>query len=296
MKTKKRILLFVLLLGTAMSYAQDLLTKLDSIEQGQDLPTLATFKATRISIGHSVETRKKGVLQISSMNRFWNDTVRSSQSFAADKWNARLGLEYGISDRITVGAAYGSGYQSIDAFFKYRWLRQQDTGKKFPFSLTVLQGAVYRNKATEILLGDLAFEDRLGFTTQLLIARKFSPNFSLQLSPTFVHKAEDGLLSGESASRLALGIGGRYKVGPHVSVVSEYYYVPDPITVVETYGAFALGVNWEVSDVMLQFKLTNARNFVEDKFITKTVNNFNFRDGNLHFGFHFTYVIHTQKR
>ncbi|MEM7382600.1 MAG: DUF5777 family beta-barrel protein, partial [Bacteroidota bacterium] len=83
--------------------------------------------------------------------------------------------------------------------------------------------------------------------------------------------------------------------GGHVSVVSEYYYTTNPIESFDTYGPFALGVNWELGDVMLQFMLTNAVNMVEDAFIAQTRNNFNFRNPNLNFGFNATYIIHFKR-
>ena len=88
-----------------------------------------------------------------------------------------------------------------------------------------------------------------------------------------------------------MGFGARYKVGKHVSIAGEYYYVANPIQSINAYNPFALGVNWELSDLMLQFKLTHTPHFVEDAFITRSLRNFNFRDGNLFFGFHATYFI-----
>jgi len=296
MKTK---LFFILLLAIGcapQAVAQDLLSKLSQEQITPEFNTQATFKATRISIGHSVETRKRGVLEISAMNRFWNDPDKSKRSFLADKLNTRIGVEYGVSDRLTIGVGYGTGYRSWDVFAKYRLFFQRDSGKKFPFSITLFQNGVHRNKETFLFLPNQSFEDELAFSTQLLIARKITSNFSLQVAPSYIYRAEDGFLESESTSRFAIGFGGRYKIGKHVSVVSEYYYVPNPFSFVKTYGAFSVGANWEIADVMLQFKLTNARNFVEDKFIVKTANNFNFKDGNLHFGFHATYVIHFFKR
>ncbi|NJN50403.1 MAG: hypothetical protein HC798_04870 [Polaribacter sp.] len=55
------------------------------------------------------------------------------------------------------------------------------------------------------------------------------------------------------------------------------------------------GLNWEVSDLMLQFFITNATNFAEDLYITQTPNNFNFKDPNLHFGVNATFILHTNK-
>ncbi len=142
----------------------------------------------------------------------------------------------------------------------------------------------------------LNFDEKLGFTTQLLIARKISTNFSLQISPSYLHRAADRFLSNVNLNRFAIGFGARYKVGGHVSIVSEYYALIDKVKTPQSYGPFALGVNWEVADLQLQFNLTNARNLVEDKFIGKTLQNFNFKDGNLHFGFQATYLIHFKKK
>ena len=93
----------------------------------------------------------------------------------------------------------------------------------------------------------------------------------------------------------AVGIGGRYRIGGHVSIASEYYYQANPITSTSNFDAFAIGVNWELTDLMLQFILTNAHNMAEDAFITQTRNNFNTRYGNLFFGFNATLVLHFRR-
>lgn len=303
MMIKNKFLCTILFLSMIqVIHAQDLLKALEAEAVEQSQPTIATFKGTHISIGHSVETRKKGVLEISSMNRFWNRPIPDSeptQTFVADKWNSRVGLDYGVLDRFTVGAGYSTDNRSVDVFGKYRLFYQRDSGKTFPFSITLFQGGVYREKSSirlplyegSSMEKEVSSKDKFAATTQVLIARKISRNFSLQIAPTYVYRAEDGVVANESAHHFALGFGARYKVSNHVSIVSEYYYVPNPVDFVDTYGPFSLGANWELSDVLLQFKLTNARDFVEDQFIIKTGNNFNFRDGNLHFGFHATYFI-----
>lgn len=293
-RSKLVVVLWVLFF-TQLTYAQNIMEALEAESVETSLPTIATFKGTHISIGHSVETRKKGALEISVMNRFWNrpipDTERT-QTFVADKLNSRIGADYSISDRLTVGAGYATGYRSVDAYGKLRLFYQRDNGVKFPVSITLYQKFVQRKKS---LITDLDIpipsKNKLASITQVLVARKISRNFSLQLSPSFIYRGEEGLRENVDKGRFALGIGGRYRVGSHVSIASEYYYVPQRLEFIDTYGAFSLGVNWEVSDLLLQFKLTNVRNLVEDKSIIKTQNNFNFRDGNLHFGFQATYFI-----
>jgi hypothetical protein len=284
------VLLFFL---TQCLYAQDILKALESESVERSLPIIATFKGTHISIGHSVETRKKGALEISWMNRFWNRRIpqgQTTQTFAADKLNSRVGFDYSLSDRFTLGSGYVSGYRSVDAYGKYRIFYQENGKNAFPVSITALQKVVFRGKSS---IGDMEVSDSDKFATisQLLLARKISKNFSVQIAPSFIYRGEERARENVASGRFALGFGGRYKVGNHVSIVSEYYYVPNPVEFIDTFGAFSLGANWEISDLLLQFKLTNARNLAEDKTIIKTENNFNFRDGNLHFGFHATYFI-----
>ena len=291
MKLNRYTLAFLILSPAFNMFGQqELLDQLDAIAPDSTFAVQATFKSTRIGIGHSVETRRKGVLEVTAQNRFWNrPTEETTQTFAADKYNGRFELAYGVTDQLTVGGAFGTGYTSIDLFAKYRLLYQKP---KLPISLSVFQNVVHREKNPGIYSRELNFSDELAYTSQVLIASKINSNLSLQLSPTFIYRNADRLADGVDPSSFALGLGARYKIGRFVSLTSEYFLVDDPSEDITTYGPFSLGVNWEIADLMLQFKLTNARNLVEDKFIARTFNNFNFRNGNLHFGFQATYLIH----
>jgi opacity protein-like surface antigen len=294
-KSRLIIVFSFLVVGQAVQ-AQDIFEALESETAEQYQRTIATFKGTRISVGQSVETRQKGSLEIAWNNRFWNRPIADNertQTFAADKWNSRIGIDYSLTDRFTAGIGYGTGYRSVDLSGKYRLFYQKEGKTKFPFSITLFQGGVFRGKSSldRVIEGAVGTEDKFAATTQILIARKFSRNFSAQLAPSFIYRGEDNVIEGADTGRFALGFGARYKVSNHVSIVSEYYYVPSPITFIDTFGPFSLGANWEVSKLLLSFKLTNARNLVEDKFIVKSENNFNFRDGNLHFGFGAIYFL-----
>ncbi|WP_298420717.1 DUF5777 family beta-barrel protein [uncultured Kordia sp.] len=290
---KSKYVIWVLFLSISpFVTAQNLLDKLNNESQDIDNYTMATFKGTHISIGHSVETRKRNTLEISFMSRYWDIPNSNGKSFIADKMSTRFGLDYGISDRLTFGFGYGAGNPAsgiMDAYLKYRLFRQTDDGKN-PLSITLLQTAAYRTRFVYGIESRNDFGSKLAFTSQVLIAHKFSRNFSLQIAPTFIHRT-----SSKSAlddhNHFAVGFGGRYKLSNHVSIVSEYYYVVNELESRETYGAFSLGANWEVSKLLLQFKMTNNPFFTEDSFITQTTKNFNFNDGNFFFGFHATYHI-----
>ena len=267
--------------------AQSLLDQLRKEVVDTVFYTEATFKGTRVGVGHSVETRKKNSLEISVMNRFWNlpEGSGSENSFVADRMSSRFGIDYSFSDRLTYGVGFSTLNNVLDNYLKYRLVQQQDNGPN-KFSLTLLQSATHRSIPENT---NANFNDRLAFTTQILLARKFTRHFSFQISPTFIHRSTANSL--DDNNQFAVGFAGRYKLKGHASIFSEYFYVANELNSVETFGVFSLGVNWELSDLLLQFKMTNTGNFVEDAFITQTRRNFNFKDGNFFFGFHATYFI-----
>ena len=295
MRSKEILMLILILVTNGMVAQKGLLDILDEEQQSNPQFTMATFKATRISYGHSVETRKKGILEVFVTNRFWNTPSLYSQSFGADKMNARIALEYAISDRFSAGFGGSTWDGLFDGYAKYRLVRQRNDQGGSPLSITIFQNASYYSEGLTTPNIEDNFSNRLSFTTQALIARKFTPDFSFQISPTFVHRGLQ-LSQEDPQNHFALGLGGRYKLGGHLSLVSEYYAVFNPVTSTETYNPFSIGVNWELGDIMLQFMLTNASHIVEDAFITGTRYNFNFKNPNLNFGFNATYVIHFNRK
>jgi hypothetical protein len=309
MKTKKTIFTVLLLLGWFQySISQDLLQILESEQQDTSGYIPATFKMTRIAFGHSTEVRSQGVLEVFVANRFWNLPKARTQKTFAIKLNSRIALEYGLSDRLTLGVG-GSTFDALfDGYLKYKLLTQKQGIKKTPFNVTLFQNVNYYSNSGSVPLGAYGpSSNKLSFTSQMLISRKISKKFSFQISPTYIHKRfnfseerdEDEDYSSSQEGKkdfFALGIGARYKIGTHLSLVSEYYKTFNPEESFDTYSPFALGVNWEIGDVLLQFMLTNTVSMVEGSFIAQTRNKFNFRDPNLNFGFNATYVIHFKNK
>lgn len=297
MKIKEIICLGMLLLGCVqMSIAQEDLLEILKSEQKDSVGYITpAFKMTRVAFGHSTEVRAKGVLELFTATRFWNFPRDRSESFVADKLTTRIALEYGITDRLSFGVG-GTTFDGLfDGYLKYKLLAQKKGEKPSLFNITFLQAASYNSSALPYMAAENDFSSRLGYTTQVLISRKMSSDFSLQIAPTFIHRSL-GLSDIDDNNFFALGFGARYKLGPHLELVSEYYRTFNPIESFNTYDPFAIGVNWELGDILLQFMLTNTRNMAEDRFITQTRNNFNFKDPNLHFGFNATYVFHLKNR
>ncbi|HZJ20155.1 MAG TPA: DUF5777 family beta-barrel protein, partial [Pricia sp.] len=122
---KNNIVLVILLFLAGISgSAQDLLQILEEERPEQLQYAEATFKTTRITFGHSVETRKKGILEVFVANRFWDSPAPRSQSFVADRLSTRFALEYALTDRLSAGLGGTTWDGLFDGFLKYRLIRQ----------------------------------------------------------------------------------------------------------------------------------------------------------------------------
>ena len=137
MITKKLIALAVLTLCmTAVQLnAQDLMDML-----GDDKPTTeyayATFKATRIVNGQSIENPASGVLLFMISHHFGQLNSGAYNFFGLDKSTIRLGLDYGINDFLSVGIGRSSFEKSFDASFKLKILRQSSGERTMPVSVS----------------------------------------------------------------------------------------------------------------------------------------------------------------
>ena len=288
MKHNKNILLLLLTLITAKLYGQDdLLKELDSLSEDRVEYTIATFKGSRLINGHSVEMRNKKVLEFLISHRFGRLNSGAYQLFGLDESNIRLALEYGLTDRLNIGIGRSSFKKIFDGFLKYKFLRQSSGAENIPFSIVGFANTII-NTIRPLEGETIDFTERLQYTSQLLIARKFSDKLSFQLMPTIVHKNIVEKIADDNTIYV-LGAGGRYKFTNSVALNLEYYYQFNPLMSPETYNSIAIGFDIETGGHVFQLHLTNARSMIEQGFITE--NTGDFFDGDIHFGFNISRVF-----
>lgn len=289
MKKLKYIYLPIIgLLFSASLFAQDNLLEELSAEtkEWNSSPVTATFKGTRIINGHSVETRGAKVLEFMISHRFGDISEGIDTFFGLDYSSIRFGLEYSITDKLTVAIGRSSLDKIYDGYLKYRLLVQD---KSVPVSITGFASATYTSYEgfkSEIM--NISEKHRLNYVYQLLIARKFSDKLSLQLSPTMTHK---NLVVNKSDDNTlyALGVGGRYKLSKRLSINAEYFWRINKEENSPYYDAVALGLDIETGGHVFQIQLTNAQSMVEKGFITETP--IDFFSGEMNLGFNISRVF-----
>ena len=293
------------LAGIKGAIAQDdLLKMLDEEQSKEPVITVATFKASRLINGQTIETISKKHLNFWISHRF--GAVNSgfiANFFGLDEAKIRLGLEYGITDRWLVGAGRSSLDKTYDMYTKYKLLRQSN---RFPVTVTALGGWAINTMPTGFIMqsgADMKFNsnlERYSFWGQALIARKINENLSLQLMPTFLHynKVENPSISNDL---WALGIGGRYKLTKRFTLSGEYYHAfSDPQAYESRTGkafpyhnSLSIGVDIETGGHVFQLHFTNSRGMIENQFIGQNIGAW--EKGDIFYGFNIARTFSFEK-
>jgi len=284
--------IFIILLMPLLGYSQDLMDILDEETPQSTEYVSASFKGTRIINGHSIENRKEGTLEFLISHRFGKISDGVDQLFGLDDSNIRFALEYAFTDRIMVGFGRSSFEKTLDGFIKYKLLKQSVGQKEIPLSVSLF-GSIARKTIKDYNPENKPdFKDRLFYTTQILIARKFNNVFSLQISPTYIHR-NSVRIEEDPHDFFALGSGLRYKMSTRVSVNVEYFHNFNPLHSINTHNAFAIAVDIETGGHVFQLMLSNANTMIEKAFITETTSDF--FNGDIHFGFNISRAFHLKK-
>lgn len=278
------------------AFAQDdLLKELEKSQAPETEYIEQTFKGSRLVNGQTIETRGKGELEFIFAHRFGPMNGGLYELFGLDQAYVRLGLEYGITDRLGVGFGRNSVDKTMDFYGRWKLLRQSRGEKNMPVTVTAFGQAAAKMspRKQDDATGTLTFENRLSYTAQLLIARKFTQSLSLQLMPTIVHRNRvDKTI--ENNDQFALGVGGRLKVTRSIALTTEYYYRFNTFDNSPYRDALGFGIDIETGGHVFQLVLTNTRGLTERAFLTETTGNF--FDGDIHLGFNITRTFQIAKR
>jgi hypothetical protein len=289
-RNKILVILLIIMALSGQLLAQDLMDMLKD-EAPKTNYAYATFKTTRIVLGQSVESPAKGTLQFLIEHDFGSLNQGAYNMWGLDVSTIRLGLEYGINDWLSVNVGRSSYEKTFDGSIKAKILRQSTGERNMPLSVSFYGGTFLNSLHWADASRTNYFSSRLSYIGQLLIARKFSNSFSLQLSPTYIHKNLVPLRTDRN-DQLSIGIGGRYKIAQRTSVNAEYFYqIPGFVnsysvsgTETAKYGnCLSVGVDLETGGHVFQFRLTNAQPMFDRAFITETTNKWT--DGGIFLGF-----------
>lgn len=282
----RHILITFFLAFSLTAFSQeDLLAELEKGNLDSSF-VIQTFKGTRIVNVHSVETKPAGALEFIISHRFGPLNSGSYNLFGLDISTIRIGLEYGITDRMGIGLGRSSLDKSFDVYARYKLLRQQ---KGIPVTVTTLGNAyaiTSRNNTTE-----LHGSQRLAYAGQVLVARKFN-RFSLQASSILLHR--NAVTVNEVDNLFAAGVGGRIRITRSLSLHAEYYGRLNEKNGNDGKDPFGIGFDIETGGHVFQLIFTNTMGMTERIMLNETTGDF--FDGDIHFGFNITRTFQVANR
>ena len=279
------LVFFACLVISNAIYGQEDTSSMLSFMDEEEAPTInyakASFKTNRIINLHSIENTAPGVMDIKISHRFGIINQGVYDIFGLDVAQMRIGYDLGITDRLCIGGGRSTLDKAFDGYIKYKLLRQSSGKRNMPVSVSLVAGMALKTIKYSEPDRVNYFWSRGYYNFHLLLARKFSEAFTLQLTPSMVHRNLTKTKA-EVNDVFALGIGARQKITKRLTINIEYIYVlPDQLA--EQYvNSLSVGFDLETGGHVFQMHFTNSQGMNENAFITETVNKwdkFEFRFG-----------------
>ncbi len=298
--TFARLALFASCAWPCQAQDEDLLDLAMEGLPGQKQYTIATFKTTKLINAHTNETVHDRTLDFRVGHRFGNVGKESFGGihtlYGLDaSTDIRIAFEYGLTDRFMVGISRSKRNENYEGLVKYRLLRQTTDGS-VPMAVTLFANATISGiRAPEGLYPRTT--DRMTYTFQAILARKFSDRISILLLPTLVHRnyvfaTVNGFPADPEENKndlLALGAGGRFKITRSTSLIVDYFVNFDtyrqPGNEYGFHPVLGAGVEIETGGHVFTVTFTNAAGIIENDFIPYTTDDW------LEGGFKFNFNI-----
>ncbi|MES2266358.1 MAG: DUF5777 family beta-barrel protein [Bacteroidota bacterium] len=285
---KKPLLLILLLFTAGLLKAQTktdstaVATSTDSLMKTLSAPTkgepvIATFKATRLILSQTTETVKKKELNFLVIHRFGD--IGGAAGGGKTLWgldnssDIYIGFEYGLTDNLNIDFGRSKAEQLIELGLKYNILHQK-TDNSMPVAITLIGKTALKPYHVNTNVFD-DYSNRLNYLAQAVIARKFSPALSLQVSPIFVRtNLPYPFIAGNQQNVFALSAAGRLKFSKRMGLVLDYVHpfsnFRDNSVNPNFYDGLGVGIEIETGGHVFTINFTNAEAISEFNYVTNT--------------------------
>ena len=281
-----KILLLSLLITPVFCFSQE--EAKDSIV---DKPERPAFESSSLVDNQTNEVFVKNTLEIMMQHRFGLvDEDNSLLGIYGANTNIRIGASYTILDWLAVGYGITKKNRVSDFNVKAALLRQTRSGR-IPVSVTY-----YGNMGIDGRSGsanDSIFilrQDRYSYFHQIVIAKRFSPKFSMLIAPSMSHY--NTVDNGYKNDRFSIALGGRYKISSQTSIIFDYSQpitkLSDDSDINSIYDnpGISLGAEFSTSGHAFQLFITNFNGILPQQ--NSMLNTNDFFDKGLLIGFNIT--------
>ena len=272
------------------SSSQDLLSELG--DSDEKFYVNASFKNSKVINAQSLETTKNGELDFKIQHRFGTVNGGLYELFGLDNASMRMGFDYGINDRVQVGIGRSTYEKTVDGCLKARLLWQTDGSERMPISVLWYSSMSVNTLRYDNLAYERDFVSRLNYVHQLIIGRKFSSKFSLEVLPTILHR-NFVMTNEEKNTAFSTGMAARVKLTQRLSLNGEYFYVMPGQLNPAYFNSLSVGVDIETGGHVFQLHFTNSAAMLDKAYIGETTGDWT--KGDIYFGFNLSRVFTIKK-
>jgi hypothetical protein len=179
----KRVFIVIIL----SAFLAPVFSQVDTLAKTESKPVRNTFGAGILIDNQTITTPYKGGFVLEIFHRFsLIENIHNLYGIYGTA-NTRIGLNYGITEKLMVGVGTTKDYQMQDIQWKYL-IFQQTEDNKMPVSLAYF-GNIAADLRTKDNFGPGEFRSihRLSYFTQLIAARKINDMFSVQIAPSMAY-------------------------------------------------------------------------------------------------------------
>jgi hypothetical protein len=256
---KKTLLLLLLSVVLIPAFSQE-----ETPAEKSSKPVRFTFGTTILIDNHTVATPYKGGLELEIHHRFsLIEDIHDLYGIYGSA-NTRIGLNYGITDKLMVGLGTTKDYKLQDLQWKYLIL-QQTEDNSMPVSLSYYGNIVADLRKAEAFGAEETYRDihRLSYFTQLIVARKLNDMFSVQVAPSlayfnsvpqYIPATDSTVYKGYKNLNLGISVGARANIFGNHSIIFEY----DQLLTKQDIDAQPkpnLALGWEIGTATHTFQL-----------------------------------------
>ena len=243
---------------------------------------VGTFKTIRIVNSPSVENAPYGNLVFIISHHFGTLNQGAYNYFGLDQSSIRLGFEYGLTKHLSVGLGRSSYEKTFDGSLKYILFKQCSGEKNFPVSISLFTDMTINSLKWRNPERKNYFTSRLAYVYEVLFARRFNDNLSVQITPAMVHYNIVPLTTDQN-DHYAVGIGGRYLLTRRISLNAEYFHVVSKRLSSNYTNSLSVGFDIETGGHVFQIHFSNSEPLFDRGFIAETQGKW--KNGYIHLGF-----------
>jgi len=262
--------------------AQDLMSELDSVPKQKEI-TASAFKGLQVCNMQSTKMTNKNEWYFLVSHRFGDLKEGINNFFGFDNALTKIGGIYGVTNWLNISLARHTYNKTFEAGLKYRLANQMEDG--FPVTIVGYNTVdVNGSKFDKALYPNFKQSNRLAYSTQLLISRKFSDAISLEIVPAYIHKNLYDLQPGtDKKDQFVVGMGGRCKISKRISFNLEYAARINPEEHEYYHNPLTAGFDIDTGGHVFQLVFSSAQPMNDVAYFTNATGKWN--GGSVYFGF-----------